>query len=76
MAEKVALLKILSEAEERRLGLIAEWELRFGPGNRQVFYQTDMEHSKVLVLAIGVKKGNRLWIGEKEGHCILPLKFR
>jgi hypothetical protein len=45
----------------------AEWELRFGPDNRfRVFYQTDMEHSKVLVLAIGVKKGNRLWIGEKE----------
>jgi mRNA-degrading endonuclease RelE of RelBE toxin-antitoxin system len=45
----------------------AEWELRFGPDNRfRVFYQTDMEHSEVLVLAIGVKKGNRLWIGEKE----------
>lgn len=45
----------------------AEWELRFGPDNCfRVFYQTDMEHSEVLVLAIGVKKGNRLWIGGKE----------
>ena len=45
----------------------AEWELRFGSDDRfRVFYQTNMEHSEVLVLAIGVKKGNRLWIGGKE----------
>jgi mRNA-degrading endonuclease RelE of RelBE toxin-antitoxin system len=45
----------------------AEWELRFGPDNHfRVFYQTDMEHGEVFVLAIGVKMGNRLWIGGKE----------
>ena len=45
----------------------ANWELRFGPDNRfRVFYQTDQSIRKVAILAIGVKKGNRLFIGREE----------
>ena len=44
-----------------------EWELRFGPGNRfRVFYAIDIEHHEVHILAIGVKKGDRLFIGGEE----------
>jgi hypothetical protein len=43
------------------------WELRFGPDNRfRVFYQFDLEAGQVFILAIGVKKGNRLFIGKEE----------
>lgn len=43
------------------------WELRFGSGNRfRVFYKFDLENKRVLVLAIGVKKGNRLVVGKEE----------
>ena|SRR5258707_13234702 len=39
----------------------AAWELRFGPDNRfRVLYTVDVENRDVQVLAIGVKKGNRL----------------
>ena len=45
----------------------AEWELRFGPNNRfRVFYDINHEHGEVNILAIGVKKRNRLLIGGKE----------
>ena len=45
----------------------AEWELRFGPDNRfRVFYDISIESHEVYVLAIGVKEGNRLFIGGKE----------
>lgn len=45
----------------------ATWELRFGPDNRvRVFYAVDAERKEVQVLAIGVKKGNRLIIGGEE----------
>ena len=45
----------------------AEWELRFGPDNRfRVFYDINIESHEVYILAIGVKEGNRLLIGEKE----------
>jgi len=45
----------------------AEWELRFGPDNRfRVFYDINMESHEVYILAIGVKEGNRLFIGRKE----------
>jgi len=45
----------------------AEWELRFGPDNRfRVFYEMNIESHEVYILAIGVKEGNRLLIGEKE----------
>ena len=44
-----------------------EWELRFDPENRfRVFYAIDVENHEVQILAIGVKKGNRLFIGGEE----------
>lgn len=43
------------------------WELRFGPDNRfRVFYQTYPSTREVHILAIGVKVGNRLFIGGEE----------
>jgi hypothetical protein len=43
------------------------WELRFGPQNPfRVFYRTDVPAHAVHVLAVGVKAGNRLWIGTEE----------
>lgn len=45
----------------------AGWEIRFGPGNRfRVFYRVDNEAEVVRILAIGVKFGNRLFIGGEE----------
>ena len=45
----------------------AKWEIRFGPDNRfRVFYQVDQEKQQVVILAIGVKKGARLFIGGEE----------
>lgn len=45
----------------------AQWELRFGPGNRfRVFYEIDREARKVYILAIGVKERDRLFIGGEE----------
>jgi len=45
----------------------ATWELRFGPKNSfRVFYEVDHAEKAVTVLAIGVKEGNRLFIGGPE----------
>ncbi|HET6961999.1 MAG TPA: type II toxin-antitoxin system RelE/ParE family toxin [Terriglobia bacterium] len=45
----------------------ATWELRFGPQNRfRIFYEIDSEALAVWVLAVGVKEGNRLFIGREE----------
>jgi hypothetical protein len=45
----------------------ATWELRFGPNNRfHVFYEVDDQEAILWILAIGIKTGNRLWIGEEE----------
>ena len=45
----------------------ATWELRFGPKNSfRVFYDVHHEENTVFVLAIGEKKGNRLFIGGEE----------
>ena len=45
----------------------AEWEIRFGPANRfRVLYDVDPEKQEVHILAIGEKKGSRLWIGTEE----------
>ena len=44
--------------------LNADWELRFGPKNQfRVFYE--VVENRVLVLAIGIKKGNHLRIGRE-----------
>lgn len=43
------------------------WELRFGPDNRfRVFYRADHSLRQVHILAIGMKRGNRLLIGGEE----------
>ena len=45
----------------------ASWELRCGPANRfRVFYDVDVGSRTVLVLAVGVKDRNRLFIGGEE----------
>lgn len=45
----------------------ASWELRFGPANCfRVFYDIDGRKRQVQVLAIGVKKGNLLFISGEE----------
>src|SRR6266852_4090238 len=45
----------------------ATWELRFGPDNRfRVLYGVDHERRGVQVQAIGVQKGNRLFVGGEE----------
>lgn len=45
----------------------ATWELRFGPDNRfRVLYGIDHERREVQVQALGVKKGNRLFVGGEE----------
>jgi mRNA-degrading endonuclease RelE of RelBE toxin-antitoxin system len=45
----------------------ATWELRCGPDNRfRVFYEVDGEELTALILAIGVKERNRLFIGGEE----------
>ncbi len=44
----------------------ATWELRCGPNNRfRVFYDVDQEDRRVLILAIGVKIRNEVWIGKE-----------
>ena len=43
------------------------WELRCGPDNRfRVFYRIVPDRFEVYILAIGVKKGNQLFIGGEE----------
>ena len=45
----------------------ADWEIRFGPNNRfRVFYEANEVDREVHVLAIGVKRGNKLFIGGEE----------
>jgi hypothetical protein len=45
----------------------ATWELRFGPQNRfRVLYGVDLERREVQIQAIGVKKGNRLFVAGEE----------
>jgi mRNA-degrading endonuclease RelE of RelBE toxin-antitoxin system len=43
---------------------LAEWELRVG--DFRVFYDVEEEHVVVLIVAIGVKKRNKLYIGGEE----------
>lgn len=45
----------------------ATWELRFGPGNRiRVFYDVDRVEHVVWILAIGIEKRARLFVGGEE----------
>jgi mRNA-degrading endonuclease RelE of RelBE toxin-antitoxin system len=51
----------------RETQLDADWELRFGPDNCfRVFYAVDPDAARVDVLAIGVKRGSRLFVGGEE----------
>src|SRR5437867_196158 len=52
---------------EQPIALGARWELRLGPDNRfRVFYRVDAEQRHVRILGIGVKQGNRIFIGGEE----------
>jgi hypothetical protein len=52
---------------KRQVAFEAEWELRFGPDNRfRVFYDIDFNSLEIHILAIGEKRGNRLFVGGKE----------
>lgn len=43
------------------------WEIRFGPGNQfRVFYDIHRSALEVNILAIGQKRGNRLFIAGEE----------
>jgi hypothetical protein len=45
----------------------ADWELRCGPNNRfRVFYEVSRGERAVYVIAIGIKRGNRVFIGGEE----------
>jgi mRNA-degrading endonuclease RelE of RelBE toxin-antitoxin system len=45
----------------------ATWEIRFGPGNQfRVFYDVDETEKLVIILAIGIKTGNRLVVADEE----------
>ncbi len=43
---------------------VAPWELRVG--NLRVYYDVEEEDQVVLILAVGVKRRNRLYIGKEE----------
>ena len=52
---------------KRSVAFESEWEIRFGPNNRfRVFYEVNQEQGEVYILAIGVKRRNRLYISEEE----------
>lgn len=47
--------------------LDATWELRCGRSNRyRVYYDVDIDQQVVVVLAVGQKHGNTLFIGQEE----------
>lgn len=51
----------------RPVAFNAEWELRCGPNNRfRVSYEVHAERREVHILAIGVKRRERLFIGSEE----------
>jgi hypothetical protein len=50
-----------------RIFVEGTWAIRFGPDNCfRVFYEVDRKHFAVRILAVGIKKGNRLCIGGEE----------
>ncbi|MCX7045698.1 MAG: addiction module toxin RelE [Candidatus Sumerlaeota bacterium] len=52
---------------KRSTQLEADWEIRFGPGNRfRVFYEVDPLMYEVHILAIGEKRGAQLFVGGEE----------
>jgi hypothetical protein len=52
---------------KRPVVLGAKWAVRFGTDNRfRGFYRIDYDNQEVIILAIGEKTGNRLFIGGEE----------
>ena len=52
---------------KRPVVFMATWEIRFGPQNRfRAYYDVDLEHAVVSILAIGSKYGNRVVIGGED----------
>ena len=52
---------------KRPAELGADWEIRCGPDNCfRVFYSVEQENWQVFILAIGIKRKNRLTIGREE----------
>src|SRR5438105_10887983 len=49
------------------LAFEADWELRLGPANRfRALYKIDTEEHRVVIVAVGVKRGNQLVLGGTE----------
>ena len=60
-------VRITNRKSLRSPVLGADWELRLGPRNRfRVLYDIDEECHEVVVLAIGIKDGERLTVGVEE----------
>lgn len=52
---------------EQPAAIETDWELRFGPNNRfRAFYTINISQREVYMVAIGVKQGNKLFIGGEE----------
>jgi hypothetical protein len=49
---------------EQPVTVEADWELRLGPNNRfRAFYLISISRREVYIVAIGVKQGNKLFMG-------------
>jgi hypothetical protein len=49
---------------EQPAAIEVDWELRFGPRNRfRAFYTMNVDQREVYIVAIGMKQGNKLFIG-------------
>ena len=52
---------------EPPVAIEANWELRFGPNNRfRAFYTINTGQREVYIVAIGLKQGNKLFMGGEE----------
>ena len=47
-----------------RANPLARWELRIG--DFRIFFDVEQESRQVMVLAVGRKQGNRIWIAGRE----------
>lgn len=53
---------------------VAPWELRVG--NLRVYYDGEEENQIVLILAVGVKRRNRLYIGERGDQAVRVVELK
>jgi hypothetical protein len=52
---------------KRPVPFSADWELRFGPGNRfRAFYSVNHERHEMILVALGIKERERITIGGEE----------